>query len=158
MLIGSLPNGFVLTLRIAFVALLATLASQLGGCAPNISDNDIQDVPLVSLQKSIDQQAAARGKPLLLLIDARSPKDFAEGHLPDARNMQLTAIPDKRGQTDKRFDRFDTIVIYGHDRGSAGPRALAKRMLGVGYENVGVFMGGIEEWRRANLPLVKAAP
>jgi 3-mercaptopyruvate sulfurtransferase SseA len=158
MLTGSLPAGFVLTLRIAAMAAAMVFVATLGGCVPNISDKDIQDVPLASLQKSIEKQAAAKDKPLLLLIDSRSPKDFADGHLPDARNMQITAIPDKRGDIDRRLSRFDAIVIYGNDRGSAGPRALAKRMLGVGYENVGVFMGGIEEWRRANLPLVKAAP
>lgn len=142
--------------RFAGRCLAAVLALLLVGCAPNVSDNDLQDISLTALQKAMDKNASSKNKDLLLLVDARSPKDFAEGHLPDARNMQLTAIPDKRGPLDRNLERYGSIVVYGNDRGSASARALAKRMLGVGYSNVMVFLGGVEEWRRANLPLVGA--
>jgi len=144
--------------RIAGRCLAAVLALILVGCAPNVSDNDIQDISLTALQKAMDKNAASKNKDLLLLVDARSPKDFDEGHLPDARNLPLTAIPDKRGPLDKNLERYGSIVVYGNDRGSGSARALAKRMMGVGYTNVMVFLGGVEEWRRANLPLVSAKP
>ncbi len=130
----------------------------LGGCQRNITDESIVDISLTDLRKVIDEHKSSKDKDVLLLVDPRSPRDFAKGHLPDARNMQLPSIPDRKGELDKRLERFSYVVVYGEDRGSAVAKALAKRMMGVGYDNIYMFGGGIEEWRRAGMVLVESEP
>lgn len=131
------------------------MVTGLGGCQTKTTEDSIdeREIKLIDLRKVMDDQRAARDKPILLLVDPRSPKDFAKGHLADARNMPLQSIPDRKGELDKRLEAYDRVVVYGEDRGSAVARAMAKRMLAVGYDNIYVFMGGLEEWRRANLPV-----
>jgi rhodanese-related sulfurtransferase len=140
------------------LAALTVAGSLVGGCSPNITQDSVKDIPLAQVRKRIDEQAASKSKDVLVLIDARSAKAFAAGHIPDARNMNLGDFPDRldrRGELDRRIERFEYKVIYGEDRGSAPAQAMVKRLLGLGYGDVYMFMGGMEEWRAANLPVVE---
>lgn len=132
----------------------------LGGCTPKITQESIIDMPLKDVRSHLADQAGQKDPSIILLIDARSAKAFAAEHIPDARNLTLADFPDrldKQGDLDPRIDRFDYKVVYGEDRGSIVAQALVKRMLGRGYEDVYMFMGGLEEWKKAGLPVAGAA-
>ncbi|MGD9688196.1 MAG: rhodanese-like domain-containing protein [Phycisphaerales bacterium] len=143
------------------VAGLIGAVLSLGGCTPKITQESIKDFPLKEIRKQLDAQKQQKEPSLIVLIDARSPRAFAEGHIPDARNLTLADFPDRtdrRSDLDRRITRYDYKVVYGDDPGSIAAQALVKRMLGLGYEDVYMFRGGLLEWRSAGLPIGSLTP
>ncbi len=80
----------------------------------------------------------------VLLIDPRPPAEFRAGHIPGARNINLPAVP--AGKIDKSLDAFSVLVVYGKDPASVSGRAMTKRLMANGYQDVRFFPGGVEEW------------
>ncbi|MEX0876806.1 MAG: rhodanese-like domain-containing protein, partial [Phycisphaerales bacterium] len=92
-----------------------------------------------------------------LFIDARKPERYAEGHIPGARNLRTPDI-DLRYGTDPALERYDNLIIYGENPGSATTHAMAKQMIEAGYngfikKRVKVFLGGWREWEITGLPI-----
>lgn len=133
--------------RAAAWLLACVAASGLAGCSNSTNDDSIQPITLTSVR---DTQA--RGKETVVFIDARGPREFAERRIPGARNMQIDAVPEKHATIDPALEKFDLIVVYGRDPGSAAARGLAKRMINAGYGNIYWYMGGLDEWVRSGLP------
>lgn len=131
---------------------LGVAAGVLGGCNPKTTDDSIEPITLEQLRKEMDDGRAAER---LLLLDARAPKEFAAGHIPTAKNLPWEKIGDTPRDLDPRLEKFRNKVVYGEDRGSGSARALTKRMLQAGYSKVRMFAGGLEEWRRAGLPVAE---
>jgi rhodanese-related sulfurtransferase len=144
------PGSF--RLRVMVWALLGVCSALvLGGCNTAVTDQDIKDIPLVTLRKMLEDKKPGRWA----LIDARSPSDFAREHLPDAQNRPLDTFSGRKGDIDPALAMNATIVVYGDDPGSATAKGVVKRMLTSGYEEVYMYMGGLEEWRRSGLATVK---
>jgi rhodanese-related sulfurtransferase len=83
----------------------------------------------------------------LVVLDVRSPAEFAEGHVPGAVNVPFTSV--LAGSDAVRALKSQTVVVYcGH-----GPRAwLAGRALRWrGYAHVTYLRGHMAAWRRAGL-------
>ncbi len=135
------------------IAAVVGLAGVLGGCDKSISDKDIQPISLTEL-RALTQSDRPN---MVLLIDPRSPAAFARGHLPGARNLSLEAIDDRFGTTPE-LERYSNLVVYGDDPGTGVGRAMAKRLMSVGYKSVRLFFGGVSEWRRAGLELETSEP
>lgn len=77
-------------------------------------------------------------KPGLRIVDIRSPKEFAEYHLPSAENIPLEKV------TDAPFQRSETIVLIS---GGGAHAAQAWVLLEVrGFRNVFFMRGGLQEW------------
>lgn len=80
-----------------------------------------------------------------VVIDVRTPSEFASGHVPGARNLPLGTLPESA----KALDAGPVWVICR----SGGRSAQAASLLaGQGREVINV-MGGTLAWRRAGLPL-----
>lgn len=135
------------------LALILPLAA-LGGCESKTTDDSIEPITIDALRA---EMADSRAPERLLLLDARSARDFGAGHLPTAKNYAWERIGDTPQNMDPRLDRFKVKVVYGNDRGSATARALTKRMIQAGYKNVRMYLGGLEEWTRAGLPVERSA-
>jgi len=118
-----------------------------GGCDGHTTDNDIIDTPIAELRKQVETSKPGQ----VLLIDARSPHEYAAGHIPDARNMPLDTFSGKPADRDPGIEAFEYKVVYGNDPGSAVAKGVTKRMLIQGYSGVTMFMGGLNEWRRAGM-------
>ena len=92
--------------------------------------------PKIDIQKLLADGA--------LLIDARSPDEYAGGHIDGAANIPHDRAAARIGELEA--DQSRTIVVYCH---SGGRSAMAARALKkVGYENV-VNGGGITHMRHA---------
>jgi rhodanese-related sulfurtransferase len=77
-------------------------------------------------------------KPGLRIVDIRSPKEFADYHLPRAENIPLEKV------ADAPFQRSETIVLVS---GGGAHAAQAWVLLQVrGYRNVFFMRGGLQEW------------
>ena len=75
-----------------------------------------------------------------LLIDVRSPEEFAEGHIDGAMSIPIQELA---GRIAELGDRNDEIVLYCQ---SGGRSAMAKRLLERnGFTNVH-DLGGIGQW------------
>ena len=81
------------------------------------------------------------------VLDVRSPREFAGGHVPGAVNVPFTSV--LAGSDDVRAQKSQTVVVYcGH-----GPRAW---LAGValrwrGYARVTYLRGHMAAWRRAGM-------
>jgi hydroxyacylglutathione hydrolase len=90
----------------------------------------------------------ARAAPVML--DVRSPEEFAQGHLPGAINIPFQRV--SSGISELPADRAELLVVYcGH-----GPRAwIAGRALRrLGFTDIRYLKGHMAGWRRAGLPEV----
>jgi rhodanese-related sulfurtransferase len=86
-----------------------------------------------------------------LLVDVRSPAEFAGGHILDARHLPQDEMA-KAGETLKRFK--DKVVITCCESGMRSG-AAARVLKAQGFANVVNLRGGLQAWRAENLPLVK---
>lgn len=121
----------------------------LGGCEESTTDDDIMPISMGEIQQ---QRGEGRGAGLVF-IDARNARQFADLHIAGARNMQFSEVPLKNAEIDPALAAAPLVVVYGDDPGSNAARALTKRMIKAGYENVVMYMGGLSEWVRAGGPV-----
>ncbi|NIQ11701.1 MAG: rhodanese-like domain-containing protein [Gammaproteobacteria bacterium] len=144
---------------VAFAALFGlTLNHQLvmdafsGQLVPQRDDGDTHIeslLPVPALLDEVQQALAGDG----LVVDARSPELFADGHIKGAVSLPLveidTALPDFL----ERTPRDRTIVAYCSGFGCPDSFDLGVLLIEEGYTDVRVFEGGYPEWRDAGLPV-----
>src|SRR5206468_12670432 len=86
-----------------------------------------------------------RGKSKPVVLDVRSPEEFAKGHVPGAVNLDINAP----GFTQKaaQFDKSKTILVNCHagSRGAIASAQLAK----LGFKTVCNLDGGLDAWEKA---------
>lgn len=84
-----------------------------------------------------------------LLLDVRTPEEFAGGHVPGAVNIPIRELEGRVAEVPQ--DR--PVVVYCE---VGGRSALAARQLAArGYRNVREMQGSMEAWRAAGLPVEK---
>ncbi len=83
------------------------------------------------------------------LIDVRTPEEFNEGHLFNAKNINIKA-DDFEDQL-KKLDKTKPTFVYCHSGHRSG--STYEKMKGLGFEKVFDLKGGIIEWQNANKPL-----
>ena len=86
------------------------------------------------------------------IIDVRPAELFTAGHIVDARNIGKQELLDA---ADKTLAKHKKNVVLVCDNG-AGSAECATKLRKDGYENVFSLRGGLDEWRKENLPLVGA--
>jgi rhodanese-related sulfurtransferase len=96
-------------------------------------------------------QAAAllKDKKDVQLIDVRSPGEYAEGHLANAKLIPVQEIAQRLAEIDKN----KPVLLYcrsGHRSGNA-----LKILQGQGYKDAKHIDGGIVAWQAAGLPIAR---
>lgn len=88
------------------------------------------------------------------LIDVLGREHFQLVHLPGAENIPRAELPQRARQ---EIGLDEPVVVYCSDRDcSESPRAAAI-LEELGYPEVFHFEGGIAEWRRRGLPVLRSA-
>lgn len=98
---------------------------------------------------ALAQAIAAERAPLV--IDVRSPEEYARGHVPGAILMPIQAFP---GAIERLpADKHREIVVYCE----MGPRAGLARaaLLYAGYSDVQYLDGHMRAWRQSGLSIEK---
>lgn len=122
---------------------------------PLPADSSLPEVPdvgrpvqieLAALKKFFDARAA-------VIIDAREPGEFAEGHIPGSVNLPYDEVV-----TDlTRLEQFDAggkpIVTYCGGGGCELSLSLAEELVVTGHSKVLVYIGGFPEWVEAGYPV-----
>lgn len=140
------------TFLCCLVAALSLLAT---GCTQTINDTDVENEILTLTEV---RKLTSTKPDKTLLIDARTPADYAAGHIPGAANVLLAQVSGMEGDIDPRLSRYSTLIVYGKDPGSVTAMALGKRLITSGYKGVRYYPEGIMGWQAAGLPVEKSAP
>ena len=86
-----------------------------------------------------------------LVVDLRPAADFGKGHIPGAKNVQMSQFdPENRALAAAKSLPVVLVCKAGQTSGDA-----AKRLKKAGFEKVFVLDGGIGAWQQAGLPLAK---
>ena len=117
-------------------ALLATVALAEGRedrLAPDISATELH--------------ARRESKSAPLVIDVRTPEEYASGHIPGAVNIPF----DQVAQRIAELDAPHGVALYC----MVGPRARKgeSALMAAGYETVFHLDGGLAAWQAAGLPV-----
>lgn len=87
----------------------------------------------------------------LVILDVRTPAEFRDGHIPNAKNMDFFG-----GSFDmdiSRLPKNDTIIVYCRSgKRSAG---AADVLSDAGFKKVLHMSEGMEVWEKAGLPVEK---
>jgi len=84
-----------------------------------------------------------------IIIDVRSPAEFASGHLPNARNIPLPDLEKRVGELPAKRP-----VLLCCANGSRSARA-ARLLQQAGREQVFNLVGGLQAWQQAGLPVAR---
>jgi rhodanese-related sulfurtransferase len=85
-----------------------------------------------------------------VVVDIRTPEQFAKGHLVDARNIPLKDLAQR---TDELSKFKDKNVIVTCQSGTQSGKAVAQ-LKKAGFANVYALQGGVAAWQTQNLPTV----
>ncbi len=86
------------------------------------------------------------------VIDVRGASEWAEGHVPLARNLHYGSIGARAGELPR-----DGALVLHCETGSRSAIA-ASRLAALGFRNVFNLAGGLDAWRAAGLPAEAGAP
>ncbi|PCI59140.1 MAG: sulfurtransferase [Gammaproteobacteria bacterium] len=113
-------------------------------------------VALANSAKDISQQAlqkimSADNKGKVVLLDVRTPQEYAAGHVPGAINISHTEI--KANLAKLLPHKNDTVIVYcrsGHRAGIA-----AEILANNGFTKLQHLSGDMNGWYEAKLPIEK---
>lgn len=127
------------------------------GIAAVPEGNDLPAIPdlgrplqmqLPAVKKFFDAKAA-------LIVDAREPGEFADGHIPGAINLPYDQVITDPERIEALDPEGKAIIIYCGGGTCEVSMNLAFRMVEQGKKKVLVFMGGWPEWQAAGYPVAK---
>ena len=84
-----------------------------------------------------------------VVLDVRTSKEFAEGHLPKSINYDWNG--NNFQSQIKTLDKSKPIFVYCLSGGRSAK--AAEDLRSQGFKNVYELKGGIMQWQRANLPM-----
>lgn len=137
---GSRTNSRTSLFRCAPAAAILALLTTLG-CTTTTSD-----ASLIEISRNDVAQWLTRKREGTLLIDVRPPDAFQTGTIPGAVNRELSDIRMTANPDD--FETYDRVIVFGDNPASNRARAIAKRLLRIGVDDVYFFAGGYEAWTR----------
>jgi rhodanese-related sulfurtransferase len=86
-----------------------------------------------------------------LLLDVRDPRDYASGHMREAKNIPLPELAKRIGELDK-FKSKSVIVVCSSGVQSSRAGSLLKK---AGFGEVYSLNGGMAAWQAQGLPTTK---
>lgn len=88
-----------------------------------------------------------------VLIDVRSPAEFAGGHVAGSRNVPLADLDPDRLAAGEAVSRHQPVHLLC--QGGTRAKTAAGRFEAAGFTHITVVEGGIDAWRRDGLPLTE---
>lgn len=83
-----------------------------------------------------------------LILDVRTPDEFASGHVPNAVNIPHDQLAARLSEIEDF--RNTTVVVYCERGGRAGKAASV--LSGAGFSKIRHLEGDMSGWRQRNLP------
>ena len=123
-------------LVIVFIALMATAAFS--------EDSDSTQAPSIRPAELHAQREAGVAP---VVIDVRTPEEYATGHIPEAVNIPFDQVAERINEVDAPHG----VALYC----MVGPRARKGEaaLLAAGYEKTFHIEGGLAAWQEAGFPV-----
>ena len=86
-----------------------------------------------------------------VVVDVCEPKEFMDGHIPNAMNLPLSSLKDRWRDLERYKDKPIIVSCRSGNRSVKGAVLLRKH----GFPTVYSLAGGLLAWQRDNLPLEK---
>lgn len=103
-------------------------------------------IPEVTPEK---MQEAAENKSGALIIDVRTPEEYARGHIASSQLIPIDDLPQKIA--DVVPDKNALVYVYCFSGSRSAP--AVQLMLRTGYKNVYHMPSGLLAWRQKGFPL-----
>lgn len=84
-----------------------------------------------------------------LVLDVREDKEWAAGHIPNAKHIPLGQLAKRVAELEKYKDKPIVVSCRSGHRSASACRTLKKN----GFEQAHNLAGGIIAWEQANLPV-----
>ena len=111
------------------------LVGEIGMTDWTAAGGDVTGTPVVTAE-----EVGALGD--VQVLDVRQDREFAAGHVPGARHVELGDLPGRAADLPRR----PTVVMCGHGERAMGAASLLER---AGRPDVAVLAGGPDDWARA---------
>ncbi len=104
--------------------------------------------------KGLDLNEAIRqmNREKAVLVDVRDPQEFADGRAVQAKNIPLVELKEKL-PTSIKNKKLPVLFICASGVRSIKAAKLAQEL---GYENAHSVAGGMDAWKKANMPTMAA--
>lgn len=101
-----------------------------------------------------DDFSEAMSKPGTVVLDVRTPAEFAGGHLPKAQMIDF-----KASDFATKIEALDKTATYAvYCRSGSRSNAAMQQMAAAGFKNVYDLSGGIGAWQTMGGPMVMGGP
>jgi glyoxylase-like metal-dependent hydrolase (beta-lactamase superfamily II)/rhodanese-related sulfurtransferase len=97
--------------------------------------------------RELDQDALEARPPETVLLDVREPQEFADGHVPGARNLPQADLATRLNEVPRDCPIY--VICQGGFRSLRAAQFLAQ----MGFKDVASIKGGTEGWRSAKKSL-----
>ena len=106
---------------------------------------------VVDIKPEIVQERTAKHDASMLILDVRTPEEFAQGHVPGAKNIPHDQLPNRMSEI--MNDKNKDIVLYCRSGRRAG--LAAETLSANGFKKLLHLEGDIQKWTEADRPLEK---
>ena len=103
------------------------------------------DIPEITAQQLLEKQSSR------VILDVRSPEEYAEGHVPGAINIPHAEIANRLDQLSEF--KHQQVVVYCRSGRRAG--IAAEILQNQGFDNLLHLEGDILQWQANKLPIEK---
>ena len=118
------------------------------------TDTSMEALPVPVVLEEIDTLLAGGA----ILVDAREPELFLDGHLPDAVSLPLSTFEETFTAFQEHVPKSQTVIVYCSGYGCPDSFDLALNLLHRGFQDVRVFEGGLPQWRESGRPVMQGRP
>lgn len=105
----------------------------------------------VTVGKSQTLMKERAGKPDFVILDVRTPEEFAEGHIVGAVNLDVQAKDFEKKL--RALDRKKSYLVYCRTGNRSRKATVAMEALG--FRSIFHMNEGIVRWKQQNLPLTR---
>lgn len=140
-------NMMMLVLSVTLI-IGATLT---GGCVGQEANAPAQIIEHISPQDASTLIQENQNNPDFVILDVRTPEEFAEGYIENAINIDFYAETFR--DDINRLDRSQTYLVYC--RSGKRSASATQIMADLNFTEVYNLLGGIIDWKAAGLPFTK---
>ena len=91
-----------------------------------------------------------------MILDARKPEDYAEGHIPGSYLLFFYTMNEYYPKLEELLQASPALLTYCSDVHCEDSEFLANELLNLGYMPIYVYKGGIEDWKSRQMPVETA--
>jgi rhodanese-related sulfurtransferase len=144
----------VFLLALATAACLAEEKSAAAPETPKAPTTGPATAPAGVRKISIDEFDRMRKEKGVVVLDVRTPREYAEGHVAGAINLPVTGQGSEHFNDEvAKLDRGTTYLVHCA-RGVRSANAI-NRMSKLGFTHLNDFTGGMEQWKKEGKPVEK---